>query len=114
MPKSIKIAVMRRIWGMPCVICGDTDDINVDHIVPKSRGGSNDESNLQPLCRQCNYRKSNRLTNDELRVAYEARKEEHHLRNEYRKLTRYRNPYDGIGFQQWRRQRAVVNREELG
>jgi 5-methylcytosine-specific restriction endonuclease McrA len=31
-----------------------------DHIVPLSRGGSNDWSNLQPACRECNSAKRDR------------------------------------------------------
>ncbi len=32
-----------------------------DHIQPKSRGGTNDPSNAQHLCRDCNIKNSNKL-----------------------------------------------------
>ena len=50
---------------------GETDPfcrIEVDHIVPLSRGGADDESNWQPLCGRCNRHKST-MTNAEARVA---------------------------------------------
>jgi hypothetical protein len=40
-----------------CAWCGSSDDLQVDHIFPLSRGGTDDEENLQPLCRLCNLRK---------------------------------------------------------
>ncbi len=30
----------------------------IDHIVPREQGGSNDESNLQPLCHECHALKT--------------------------------------------------------
>mgnify|MGYP000435089036 CR=1 FL=1 len=41
-----------------CVACGTSEDITRDHIVPLSRGGSDDISNIQPLCRACNSAKN--------------------------------------------------------
>ena len=57
----IPTRVRRRVLDRgPCVTCGITDDIQVDHIVPWSCGGSDDESNLQPMCGPCNRRKGAR------------------------------------------------------
>jgi hypothetical protein len=44
---------------------GEETMITVDHIVPKSRGGGNHVSNLQPLCIKCNGRKGDRMPSDE-------------------------------------------------
>ena len=37
------------------------DFMDVDHIVPVSKGGSNEIDNLQLLCRKCNGKKSNKI-----------------------------------------------------
>lgn len=42
-----------RLRGQPCWICGNPSD-TVDHILPLSRGGTNDPANLAPACRSCN------------------------------------------------------------
>lgn len=50
-----------------CALCGkgkDEEPLEVDHIVPRSKGGTNDISNLQALCRTCNRGKSNRDDTD--------------------------------------------------
>ena len=49
-----------------CKNCGagSYSDLTVDHIYPRSRGGSNDPSNLQTLCRGCNSDKGNGVLNE--------------------------------------------------
>lgn len=47
--------------------------LHLDHIKPKSKGGTNKTSNLQLLCASCNTIKSNKLDMDELRAYNEDR-----------------------------------------
>lgn len=35
--------------------------LSVDHIVPLTKGGTNNIDNVQPLCRNCNSKKSNKI-----------------------------------------------------
>jgi len=45
-----------------CIRCGTNatafNQLTIDHILPKSRGGTNDLDNLQTLCEQCNQLKA--------------------------------------------------------
>jgi 5-methylcytosine-specific restriction endonuclease McrA len=41
-----------------CLFCGEHRWTSPDHVIPLSKGGTNDISNLQPLCRRCNERKN--------------------------------------------------------
>jgi 5-methylcytosine-specific restriction endonuclease McrA len=44
-----------------CAHCGQQEPnikLSPDHRIPRSRGGSNDDENWQPLCEQCNNAKS--------------------------------------------------------
>lgn len=52
------------------------DDYHVDHVIPISRGGINDASNLQLLCPTCNRSKGNKLPH-EFEV-YRAQKQQVH------------------------------------
>ncbi len=46
--------------GHRCRKCGRfTNDLEIDHIIPISKGGKSTYDNLQTLCRSCNQQKSN-------------------------------------------------------
>jgi predicted restriction endonuclease len=45
-------------YGNRCLACGDTEAVlRADHVVPLTRGGSDDIGNIQPLCGSCNRSK---------------------------------------------------------
>lgn len=58
--KAIRQAVLRRDHHR-CVWCGGQENLAVDHIIPRAKGGTNDPRNLQTLCRSCNSSKGHRL-----------------------------------------------------
>ncbi|KAI9130149.1 RNA-guided endonuclease IscB [Acaryochloris sp. CCMEE 5410] len=52
-------------WGRQCAYCGQEDTpLEVEHIVSRSKGGSNRVSNLTIACVSCNQKKSNRSIED--------------------------------------------------
>ncbi len=46
-----------ELYGNKCVACGSWVALTVDHVVPLSKGGRNDITNIQPLCLTCNLKK---------------------------------------------------------
>lgn len=53
--------------GHQCVYCGSNKNLTLDHVIPKSRGGSNDWTNLVTSCFKCNLKKADR-TPEEARM----------------------------------------------
>ena len=59
-PEDVKFEVWRRDGGK-CVICGSQKNLEFDHIIPFSKGGSSTARNLQLLCQDCNRHKSDKI-----------------------------------------------------
>lgn len=62
-PSEVKSYIFQRD-KFQCQSCGkNCQEVNlsIDHIIPLSRGGKNDISNLQTLCLTCNQRKTNKI-----------------------------------------------------
>ena len=63
--KSVSFLVLdkeiQKIKSSPCFACGAAERIEIDHIIPLSKGGRHSIGNLMPLCRSCNSSKSNKL-----------------------------------------------------
>ena len=61
---SLRYDILRRDNFM-CQICGSTAkdgvQLHVDHIVPVSKGGKTEKSNLRTLCDRCNLGKSDKI-----------------------------------------------------
>lgn len=61
-PRPVQFRVLKR-ENQVCRSCGmpvADNDIHFDHIIPWSKGGPTEESNIQLLCGPCNLKKSDR------------------------------------------------------
>jgi hypothetical protein len=59
-PDPVRAEVLLRD-GARCRRCRTAVNLEVDHIIPVSKGGKTEDSNLQTLCRRCNRRKWKKL-----------------------------------------------------
>jgi 5-methylcytosine-specific restriction endonuclease McrA len=56
----IEWVMLVALYGCRCLCCGKwggANDLQIDHVVPLERGGSNSIENIQPLCEKCNKAK---------------------------------------------------------
>lgn len=63
--RQLRLKVFEK-WGNICLSCGSVENIAIDHIKPYSLYPelALEFNNLQPLCRSCNSKKSNKNQQD--------------------------------------------------
>lgn len=62
--EHIQVRVQREVWRRDegkCVKCGSNENLEYDHMIPFSKGGSSTARNLQLLCEKCNREKSDKI-----------------------------------------------------
>ncbi|MDD5593708.1 MAG: HNH endonuclease [Candidatus Margulisbacteria bacterium] len=63
-PRTVMLRVVRRDNNQ-CQLCGRVlmdNEIEFDHIIPLSKGGSSEENNIRVTCLECNRSKSDKTT----------------------------------------------------
>ena len=59
MKKAVKDKIFRRDNNR-CLECGSKENLTIDHVIPKSKGGTDRSNNLITLCERCNKRKGSK------------------------------------------------------
>jgi hypothetical protein len=52
---------IKEHWNYQCAYCGSEENLTLDHIIPRSKGGSDKISNVVCSCEKCNHSKGNQF-----------------------------------------------------
>lgn len=66
----------KRLWrdnikardGWQCVYCGSSENLTIDHVRPRCKGGATTADNCVTACRSCNYSKGSMSVEDFSRI----------------------------------------------
>lgn len=51
-------------WNYQCAYCGSKENLTLDHIIPRSKGGSDNLTNVLCACKKCNNDKGHQMWSD--------------------------------------------------
>ena len=68
-------AIVVALHGTTCWLCGQPirGKVTVDHVVPRSRGGTDELPNLRPAHPHCNYSRGAKMGNEVRRLPRPSR-----------------------------------------
>ena len=74
-PRGVTKRISRRVLfardGWKCVYCGtEGNRLTLDHVIPRSRGGTSVWENVVTSCAPCNHRKGDRLLEETAMTCY--------------------------------------------
>ena len=52
---------IKEKWYYKCAYCGDGNNLTIDHVVPRCKGGTDFTKNVVCCCSDCNQRKGHNL-----------------------------------------------------
>lgn len=55
---------IKEHWNYECAYCGSEDNLTLDHIIPKIKGGSDSVTNIVCACNECNHSKGHEFWGD--------------------------------------------------
>ena len=58
--RNMRTDILNKL-GKKCINCENDKELQLDHIIPKSKGGTDDIENIQVLCKKCNTIKNNNV-----------------------------------------------------
>ena len=55
---------IKEKWNYECAYCGSEENLTLDHITPRSKGGSDRVTNVLCACHSCNHSKGHQMWSD--------------------------------------------------
>lgn len=55
---------IKEHWDYQCAYCGSNENLTLDHITPRSKGGTDRITNLICACKKCNTNKGHQVWSD--------------------------------------------------
>jgi len=55
---------IKEHWDYECAYCGETENLTLDHITPRSKGGTDRVTNVLCACKECNTSKGHQMWSD--------------------------------------------------
>jgi len=49
---------IKEKWGNECAYCGSEENLTIDHVIPRSKGGMDKSKNMVCCCESCNQDKA--------------------------------------------------------